>query len=149
MIIDDLSTGGFNNIKHLTDNPRFNFPIETVLNKTVMDRLVSECGIIFHLAAAVGVELAVRDPVRTIETNVLGTDVVLKITNFARKPRPLWAGRMSLIDIVKRFYWLQHRKFMERESILLLGKMMIDCWGQIHVVDGVTPVQRAWMSYLL
>ena len=84
-VIDDISTGSFNNIKHLTDNSHFHFVNETILNETVMDRLVSECDIIFHLAAAVGVELVVRDPVHTIEANVLGTHAVLKIANRYRK----------------------------------------------------------------
>lgn len=84
-VIDDLSTGSFDNIKHLTKNKNFHFAIETILNETVMDRLVSECDIIYHLAASVGVELIVRDPVRTIETNVLGTDVVLRTANRYRK----------------------------------------------------------------
>ena len=53
--------------------------------KAVMDRLVSECDIMFHLAAAVGVELIVRDPVHTIETNVLGTSIVLRLANRYRR----------------------------------------------------------------
>jgi UDP-glucose 4-epimerase len=86
MIIDNLSTGSFDNIKHLTNNSHFRFAIETILNETVVDRIVSECDIIFHLAAAVGVELVVKDPVHTIETNVLGTHIVLKIANrYCRK----------------------------------------------------------------
>ncbi|MBI2860322.1 MAG: GDP-mannose 4,6-dehydratase [Chloroflexi bacterium] len=85
MIIDDLSTGSFDNIKHLTGDLHFHFAIETILNEAVMDRLVSECDCIYHLAAAVGVELVIRDPVHTIEANVLGTDVVLKTANRYRK----------------------------------------------------------------
>lgn len=85
MIIDDLSQSSFENIKHLTDKPNFHFAIETILNETVMDRLVSECDCIYHLAAAVGVELVVHDPVRTIETNVMGTNVVLRTANRYRK----------------------------------------------------------------
>ena len=81
MIIDDLSSGNFDNIKHLVGNPHFRFAIETILNVTVMDRLVSECDCIYHLAAAVGVDMVIADPVHTIETNVLGTDVVLKTAN--------------------------------------------------------------------
>lgn len=77
-IIDDLSTGRFENIAHLTQHPRFHFAIETITNETVMDRLVSECSSIFHLAAAVGVKLIVDKPVHTIETNVMGTEMVLK-----------------------------------------------------------------------
>jgi UDP-glucose 4-epimerase len=85
MIIDDLSQGSFDNIRHLTDKPNFHFAIETILNEAVMDRLVSECDCIYHLAAAVGVELVVHDPVHTIETNVMGTNVVLRTANRYRK----------------------------------------------------------------
>jgi UDP-glucose 4-epimerase len=77
-IIDDLSTGRFENIAHLSDHPRFHFAIESITNEVVMDRLVSECSMIFHLAAAVGVKLIVESPVHTIETNITGTEAVLK-----------------------------------------------------------------------
>jgi UDP-glucose 4-epimerase len=77
-VIDDLSTGSFNNIVHLTDNPRFRFAIASIINENVLDRLVSECDTIFHLAAAVGVRLIVDNPVHTIEANVMGTEAVLK-----------------------------------------------------------------------
>lgn len=80
-IIDNLSTGRLKNIEHLISNPRFNVAVETILNETVMDRLVSECDIIYHLAAAVGVELIVNKPVEVIETNILGTEMVLKLAN--------------------------------------------------------------------
>jgi len=62
-------------------SPRFNIAVESILNETVMDRLVSECDIIYHLAAAVGVELIVSRPVEVIETNILGSHMVLKIAN--------------------------------------------------------------------
>ncbi len=77
-VIDDLSTGRFENIEPLTGHPRFRFAIDTITHTLVMDRLASECDVIIHLAAAVGVELIVHDPVRTIETNVLGTHSVLQ-----------------------------------------------------------------------
>lgn len=77
-VIDDLSTGRFENITHLTDNPDFRYVIDTITNEVVMDRLVSECRVIFHLAAAVGVQLIVSSPVHTIETNVMATEAVLK-----------------------------------------------------------------------
>jgi len=84
-VIDNLSTGRFENIVHLTDHPHFRFAIDTITSEVVMDRLGSECDVIFHLAAAVGVELIVRDPVRVIETNILGTHAVLKVANRYRK----------------------------------------------------------------
>jgi UDP-glucose 4-epimerase len=77
-VIDDLSTGRFENIQHLVDRPGFRFAIDSITNAAVMDRLASECDIIFHLAAAVGVMLIVEKPVHTIETNVMGTEAVLK-----------------------------------------------------------------------
>ena len=80
-VIDNLSTGRLENVEHLMSSPRFNITVETILNETVMDRLVSECDIIYHLAAGVGVELIVTKPVETIQTNILGTDMVLKLAN--------------------------------------------------------------------
>lgn len=77
-IIDNLSTGRFENIQHLVDDPRFHFAIDTITNEVVLDRLASQCDIIFHLAAAVGVKLIVENPVHTIKTNVNGTEAVLE-----------------------------------------------------------------------
>ena len=84
-VVDDLSTGRFENIAHLTSHPLFRFAIENIMNETVMDRLVSECDIVVHLAAAVGVQLIVEKPTHTIETNVLGTHAVLRMANRYRK----------------------------------------------------------------
>jgi UDP-glucose 4-epimerase len=77
-IIDDLSTGRFENIEHLTANSHFRFAIDSITNEIVLDRLASECDVIVHLAAAVGVKLVVQSPVHTITTNVGGTEAVLK-----------------------------------------------------------------------
>jgi UDP-glucose 4-epimerase len=77
-IIDDLSTGSLDNVRHLIGHERFRFAIETIGNEMVLDRLASECDVIFHLAAAVGVQLIIQKPVHTIETNVMGTEAVLK-----------------------------------------------------------------------
>jgi UDP-glucose 4-epimerase len=77
-VIDNLSTGRFENIQHLVGKPRFRFAIDTITNEVVIDRLTSECNVVFHMAAAVGVKLIVECPVHTIETNVMGTEVVLK-----------------------------------------------------------------------
>lgn len=79
--IDDLSTGKLENIAHLQPLPNFQFVRETITNAQVLDRLASQSDIIVHLAAAVGVKLIVEDPVRTIETNIMGTDAVLTTAN--------------------------------------------------------------------
>lgn len=77
VILDDLSTGSMNNVEQHVDNPDFTFAIDTVLDEMVLDPLVSECDVIYHLAAAVGVQLIVQQPLHTIRTNVEGTTHVL------------------------------------------------------------------------
>lgn len=84
-IIDDLSTGSIENIRHLKDHPRFHYTIDNVNNQPVTAELVDQCDVIFHLAAAVGVKLIVESPVRTIETNVHATEVVLSLANKKKK----------------------------------------------------------------
>ncbi|NOZ21372.1 MAG: NAD-dependent epimerase/dehydratase family protein [Planctomycetes bacterium] len=84
-VIDDLSTGSLDNIAHLTNNPNFHFAIETITNETVMDRLISDCDLLYHLAAAVGVKLVVHQPVHVIETNILGSETVVRVANRYRK----------------------------------------------------------------
>lgn len=84
-VIDDLSTGRYENIEPLADNPNFKFAIETIMNESLLDRLVGECDIVFHLAAAVGVFEVVNKPIHTIETNVKGTDLVLRSARRYRK----------------------------------------------------------------
>lgn len=84
-IIDDLSTGSIENIRHLKDHPRFHYTVDNVNNQPVTAELVDQCDVIFHLAAAVGVKLIVESPVRTIETNVHATEVVLALANKKKK----------------------------------------------------------------
>ena len=76
-VIDDLSTGAIRNISHLKNRPGFTYVIDTVLNAPLLAELVDEADQIYHLAAAVGVRLIVDSPVRTIETNVKTTEMVL------------------------------------------------------------------------
>ena len=77
-VIDDLSTGSIENIAHLKGRPGFHYTIDTVFNDAVVAELVDRADVVFHLAAAVGVKLIVQDPVHTLETNVHGTEVVLR-----------------------------------------------------------------------
>ncbi len=84
-VIDHLSTGSISNIAHLKGHPRFHYTIDTVTNEPLLAELVDQCDVIYHLAAAVGVKLIVEAPVHTIETNVHGTEVVLKHANKKKK----------------------------------------------------------------
>ncbi|MBP8972763.1 MAG: GDP-mannose 4,6-dehydratase [Anaerolineae bacterium] len=85
-IIDNLSTGRFENIAHLEKTPGFRYAIEDIRHAAVMDRLVSECDVIYHLAAAVGVFSIVHSPIDTLEINVGGTEIVLQTARRYRRP---------------------------------------------------------------
>ncbi len=84
-VIDDLSTGSLDNITAIQTHPKFEFILDTVRNEGTMCVLVEKCDVVFHLAAAVGVQLIVDRPVHTIETNIHGTEVVLSMANKFRK----------------------------------------------------------------
>ena len=84
-IIDNLSTGSIRNVGHLKTNPRFRYTIDTLTNEPLLAELIDRNDVIFHFAAAVGVKLIVEEPVHTIETNVHGTEVVLKHASKKRK----------------------------------------------------------------
>ena len=84
-ILDDLSTGSVENIRHLKTNNRFHYIFDSIMNKHLLAELVDESDVIFHLAAAVGVRLIVESPVRTIETNVHGTQNVLDAASKKKK----------------------------------------------------------------
>src|SRR5581483_4433673 len=86
-VLDDLSTGSLENILHLKDCAEFNFTLGSVLDRPLLTELLEGCDLVFHLAAAVGVRLIVDNPVRTIETNVNGTAVLLAAA--ARNQIPL------------------------------------------------------------
>ncbi|MFH2007243.1 MAG: GDP-mannose 4,6-dehydratase [bacterium] len=85
-VIDDLSTGAMDNIRHLKGNPRFHYEIASIADGSLLNELVDSVDMVFHLAAAVGVKLVVESPVRTIETNVNGTSWVLAAAQKKSKP---------------------------------------------------------------
>ena len=84
-VIDNLSTGSIENISHLKSEPRFSYVIDTIDNEPLLAEWIDRSDVVFHLAAAVGVKLIVERPVHTIETNVHGTEVVLKHANKKKK----------------------------------------------------------------
>lgn len=84
-IIDDLSTGSIQNIAHLRSHPRFEYHIGTMMNTPLLAEIVDEADAVFHLAAAVGVKLIVESPVRTMETNIRCTELLLEIAEKKRK----------------------------------------------------------------
>ena len=92
-VVDDLSTGSINNIRHLKTHDRFHYTIDSCSNHHLMAELVDGCDKIYHLAAAVGVKLIVESPVRTIETNIRLTEIMLGLAN--KKKRPIFVASTS------------------------------------------------------
>jgi UDP-glucose 4-epimerase len=119
--IDDLSTGSIENIRHLKGNSRFHYTIDNVHNYPVLAELVDQCDVIFHLAAAVGVKLIVESPVRTIETNVRGTEVVLSAANKKKKK--------VLIASTSEVYGLSDQVPFREDGNLVLGATTKGRWS--------------------
>jgi len=84
-VIDDLSTGSWENIKSSVGNPLFHFVKDDILNREAMLELVGICDVVAHLAAAVGVRLIIENPLRSIHINIAGTETVLELANKFRK----------------------------------------------------------------
>jgi UDP-glucose 4-epimerase len=120
-IIDDLSTGSIENIQHLKRHPRFDYTIESVRNAPVLAELVDRADVVIHLAAAVGVQLIVESPVRTIETNVRGTEVVLEVANKKKKT--------VLIASTSEVYGLSDRVPFREDGNLVLGSTSKGRWS--------------------
>ena len=120
-IIDNLSTGRFDNIAHLQGQPGFRYAIEDIRNVHVLDRLVSECDVIYHLAAAVGVQRIISHPTESIEVNIGGTEVVLQT---ARRYR-----RKVLVASTSEVYGKGVRFPFEEDDDILLGPSIRSRWS--------------------
>ena len=84
-VVDNLSSGSMENIKHLQSSENFHLYVDTILNYELIDNIVEKCDQVYHLAAAVGVKLIMNHPVETLETNVKGTETILRIANKYKK----------------------------------------------------------------
>lgn len=84
-VIDDLSTGSLDNIRRFASNPLFHFVHDTILNRDAMLELTGICDVVAHLAAAVGVRLIIDEPLKSIHTNIVGTEIVLELADKFRK----------------------------------------------------------------
>jgi UDP-glucose 4-epimerase len=120
-VIDDLSTGSIENIRHLKSHPRFHYTIDTVYNYPVVAELVDQCDVVLHLAALVGVRLIVESPVRTIETNVRATEIVLEIANKKKKK--------VLITSTSEVYGLSDAVPFREDGNLVMGPTSKGRWS--------------------
>ena len=92
VVVDNLSTGSVDNIRHLESNSRFSFHKDTILNERLMKSLIKDCDIIYHLAAAVGVKYIIDNPVESIRTNVRGTEGILDFVSSFRGKKIILAS---------------------------------------------------------
>jgi len=120
-VLDDLSTGSIDNIRHLKDRPGFSYTIESAMGAPLVAELVDEADVVYHLAAAVGVELIVESPVRTIETNVHCTEVLLTQAN--KKKKPVFIASTSEV------YGKGERLPFREDGDLLLGPTNMGRWA--------------------
>lgn len=119
--IDDLSTGTITNVDHLRPHPNFSYTIDTIFNEPRLAEQIDRCDVVVHLAAAVGVRLIVEAPVRTIETNVHGTELVLRHASKKRK--------LVVIASTSEVYGKRAQVPFHEASDLLLGSPHRHRWA--------------------
>jgi len=120
-VVDDLSTGSMDNIRHLLGRAEFRFVRESVRNQTTMAVLVDRCDVVYHLAAAVGVQLIVDRPVHTIETNIHGSEVVLNLANKF--------GRRTFVASTSEVYGKNTKVPFNEDDDSLLGSTRFTRWS--------------------
>jgi len=120
-VLDDLSTGSMENVIHLKGHERFSYIIDTVMNEPVLAEQVDQADVIYHLAAAVGVRLIVESPVRTIETNVKGTEKLLQIAEKKRKK--------VILASTSEVYGKSTKIPFSEDDDLVLGPTVIGRWA--------------------
>lgn len=120
-VIDDLSTGSTENIHPLMSNEKFTFIHDTILNRMMMYTLIDKSDMIYHLAGAVGVQLIVDEPVRTIETNIRGTEVVLETAQKFRKK--------VLITSTSEVYGKSENELFTEDQDCLIGATTYSRWS--------------------
>lgn len=124
VIIDNLSTGSMDNIKHLKSSPKFEYHIDTITNRGLMKCLIKECDIIYHLAAAVGVKYIIDNPLESIHTNVKGTEIILELAHESGNKKVLIASTSEIYGKNRP----GKRSFNENDD-RLLGSTMISRWS--------------------
>lgn len=120
-VVDDLSTGSMDNIRHLLGREGFRFVRESVRNQTTMAVLVDRCDVVYHLAAAVGVQLIVDRPVHAIETNIHGSEVVLNLANKF--------GRRTFVASTSEVYGKNTKVPFNEDDDSLLGSTRFTRWS--------------------
>lgn len=120
-VIDDLSTGRFENIAHLEGNPKFHYTIDTIMDERVVRDLTAKVDVVFHLAAAVGVAYIIDNPLKSLETNIGGTEIVLREANEGKQK--------VVIFSTSEIYGKANSQPCKETDDRVLGTTTISRWG--------------------
>ena len=120
-VLDDLSTGRFENIEHLDGNKSFNFVEDTILNEDLVDKLVEKIDVVYHLAAAVGVDLIVKKPLESLVTNIKGSEIVLEMVHRYHKK--------ALITSTSEIYGKNTSGPLKEDDDRILGSPLKSRWS--------------------
>ena len=121
VVLDDLSTGRFENIAHLDGKKNFHFVEGTILNEALVDKLVEKCDVVYHLAAAVGVDLIVKKPLESLTTNIKGSEIVLEMVHRYHKK--------VLITSMSEIYGKNANGPLKEDDDRILGSPLKSRWG--------------------
>ncbi|KPK39192.1 MAG: nucleoside-diphosphate sugar epimerase [Omnitrophica WOR_2 bacterium SM23_29] len=119
--LDNLSTGKYENVSHLNGNSDFELVVGSILNEYLVDKLAERCGAIFHLAAAVGVELIVKHPLESLTTNIKGSEIVLEMAHRYHKK--------VLIASTSEIYGKNANGPLKEEEDRILGSPLKSRWS--------------------
>jgi UDP-glucose 4-epimerase len=120
-VIDNLSTGRLENVESFKDKPKFHLTVGSILNRELMEKLVSGCAQVYHLAAAVGVKYIIENPLLSLKTNIVGTDNVLELCNKYKAK--------ALITSTSEIYGKSEKIPFSEQDDRLLGSTHISRWG--------------------
>lgn len=123
-IIDDLSTGSRENFEHLTSRKNFHWVIDTILNRPVLEKLVADCQMIYHLAAAVGVQYVIQNPLKSLQINIEGTEQVLELA--------LQNDCRVLVTSTSETYGKSERIPFREDDDVILGATTVRRWGYAY-----------------
>jgi UDP-glucose 4-epimerase len=119
--LDNLSTGKYDNVVHLKENPNFNLVVGNILNEELVDKLCEKTDIIFHLAAAVGVDLIVKYPLESLTTNIKGSEIVLDMAQRYNKK--------VLITSTSEIYGKNINGPLQEDNDRILGSPLKSRWS--------------------
>ena len=119
--LDNLSTGRLSNIEHLIEHPRFDFILGSIVDPEIVDRVVARADMIFHLAAAVGVELIIENPLESLATNIRGSEIVLEAAHKHNVP--------VLVASSSEIYGKNTSDRLQEEDDRILGSPLKSRWS--------------------